>query len=492
MLSSISVSGEQRTRLLEAVLVLVGATAVAGFILVPKLALLAVIGCAALLFVELLADEFRGKFDGILLCWAASFPFSYFVTFPRDHPIITLERAVILLACMGLFFIKPNARTAAPIALRRVALVCLAFIAVAGVTLGKSPDVLSSGRMLLDGFLLPLLLGWCVIAAFDVRRQLPMMHAAVCISSVVCAAIAAAEMVTGQDLLPIGNSDLSSSAGGIPRPNGPFSSNDGLALVGGLSFFFLLFLRRALGPKLSAGSRVLHFIGVTAAIGMALMPMFRSVAITLLLALIIDTFWEQGRARRAWRVVLMLASVGLILIASLLAPDVFEDRSSALNVYGRVAQLEQSLLVFVNHPVLGVGFTNFTNFVVGESRYLVSYEGLSSLDRPHNNLTQILAETGILGFVPYVMTHLLLLGTMWQLRRSSDSGSLVWKYYVYMFLTYWITGLSESSGYDSFLNLWYVFVTTVCFKYGLTEPDLTQPAEVLVPGEAFSVPARVS
>jgi O-antigen ligase len=114
------------------------------------------------------------------------------------------------------------------------------------------------------------------------------------------------------------------------------------------------------------------------------------------------------------------------------------------------------------------------------------------LDRPHNNLTQILAETGILGFVPYVMTHLLLLGTMWQLRRSSDSGSLVWKYYVYMFLTYWITGLSESSGYDSFLNLWYVFVTTVCFKYALTEPDLTQPAEVLVPGEAFSVPARVS
>jgi O-antigen ligase len=312
----------------------------------------------------------------------------------------------------------------------------------------------------------------------------------VCISSIICAAVAAAEIVTVQDLLPNGDSVMF-YAGGIPRPNGPFSSNDVLALMGAVSFFFLLFLRAALGPNLSAGRRILHSIGLAAALGMALMPMFRSVAITLLLALIIDTFWEQRTSRRVWRVVLMLASIGMIFIVPLFAPKVFEDRSSSENAYGRIAEFEQSLRVFVDHPLLGVGFQSFNNYVAGEPRYVASYAGVSSLDTPHNTLAEILTETGIVGFVPYVMAHVLLLTAMWQLRQLSRSGYLVWKYYVYLFLSYWITGLTESSGYG-YLNLWYMFVVAVSCKYALTEPNLIPPPEVAVPDEAFSAPARIS
>jgi O-antigen ligase len=488
MLSGTSMSADRRASFLEGALFVLGAIAVSGFILVPKSGLLVLIGCLTLWFVVVAGEALRGRFDGILLWWAAAFPLGYyFLSFPREHPIVALDRVVILIVFSGLFLVKPSTLTATPRALRRAGFVWLAFIAVAGVSLEKSPDLVTSARVLLDGFLLPVLLGWCIIARFDVRRRLPTIHTAVVISSIICAAVAAAEMVTGQDLLPNGNSEMF-HAGSIPRPNGPFASNDSLALIGGISIFVLLFLRASLGPRLSVGRRVLHSIGLTAAIGMALMPLFRSVMITLLLALIIDTFWEPKTPRRAWRVVLLLASVGLIFISSVFAPDMFEDRSRGENVYGRVAQYEQNVQVFLDHPVLGVGFSNYHNFVVGEPRYLESYKGVSSLDSPHSNLAAVLSETGIVGFVPYVMAHVLLLVAACQLRRWSGSGHRVWKYCLYMFLTYWISGLSLAAGYEAPLNLWYVFAMTVSYKYALTDPELLQPAAVQMPYEACSRP----
>jgi O-antigen ligase len=488
MFSVISTPTAQRTFSLELVFVLVGAIAVAGFILVPEAGLVVVGGCAALWILALVVDAVRGSLDGILLCYALAFPFGYcLLSFPREHSIVTLDRVVILASFMGLFLVKPSMVIAVPKALRWAGLAWLAFNVVAGFTLGKSPSPMNEARILVDGFLLPLLLGWCVIARFDVRRRLPMLHTLLCISSILCAAIAAGEVATGQDLLPTESSRIF-FAGSIARPNGPFETNDALALVGALSFFFLLFLRAGLGPRLSAGRRLLHSIGLAAALGMSLMPMFRSVAITLLLVLIIDTFWEQKTTPRAWRVGLIVASGGLIFIAPVFAPEVFEDRSRAENAYARVAEYEQSFRVFLDHPMLGVGFLNFNSYVSGEPRYVASYRGVSSVDTPHSNVAQVLTETGILGFVPYVMAHLLLLKAMWQLRQLNSSACQVWKYSVYMFLAYWLTGLIEGSGYSP-VNLWYMFAIAVSYKYVLTEPGLMQPAEVQVPDEAFRVPA---
>jgi hypothetical protein len=484
-------SGDQRAHLWESALIVGGGIAVAVFILMPTAGLIAVIGCAAAGFIVVVSEVFRGKIDRTLLCWAALFPLSYFALFPREHSIITMERVVLFVGFLGLFFVKPGTLTVTPRPLRRTGFACLAFIVVAALSLMESADFPNAARTLFDGFVVPLLLGWLVIAWFDVRGRLAEMHTAACVSSIICAAIAAAEIVTAEDLLPVGNSVMF-YAGGIPRPNGPFASNDALALVGGFSFFFLLFLRAALGPKLSAGRRLLHSIGIAAALGMALMPMFRSVAITLLIVLLIDTFWEKEATRRARRVVLMLACAGLFLVGPLFVPkSMIEDRSSSENLFGRVAQFEQNRQVFLEHPLLGVGFSNFHNYVFGEPRYIATYEGIASLDWQHGNLAQVLTETGILGFVPYMMMYVLLVGAMWQLRRVSDSGNLAWKYFVYLFLTYWITGMTESSGLG-FSNIWFTFAVAVSYKYALTAPDSMQFAEAQVPDEVFDSPVQIA
>jgi len=352
--------------------------------------------------------------------------------------------------------------------------------------------VLNSARYLADAFLLPLLLVVCVIAGFDVRQRLPSIHTAICISSTICAAVGAAEIATGQDLLPVQNSVMF-YAGGIARPNGPFAANDQFALVGAVSFFFLVFLRAALGPNVTLGRRMLHFVGITAALGTALMPMFRSVAITLLIALVIDSFWKQKPNRRAWRVVLIVISVVVIFGAPLFLPSMLlEDRSGSGNVYGRIAQLKQSFHVFADHPAFGVGFLNFQNAVAGNSIYVESYAGVASLDSPHNNLTQVLAETGLLGLVTYVLAHIFLFRTAWQLRRSSSSGPLVWRSCIYLFLCYWITGLTESSGYSP-LNVIYFSMIALIYKYALTAPDLNvnEHREFQTSERVFTAPARV-
>lgn len=488
MLGGISITPEHSPSLWEAALVLVGAIAVAGFILVPTASLVVVIACAALWFLSVVSQVFRGRLEGLLLCWAAVLPLGgYFLSFPREHAIVTLDRAVICLAFLGMYFVRPSALTAVPKALRRAGLAWLVFFAIACTTLRYSPNALNAARILLDSFVLPVLLGWCVIARFDVRCHLPSIHAAVCISSIISAVVAAAEIVTGQDLLPFGTAAM--AYGGIVRPNGPFESNDTLALMGAVSFFFLLFLRQTLGPTLSVGRRILHFIGLAASLGMALMPLFRSVAITLLLVLIIDTFWQQRASRRIWRVALMCASAGVIFIAPLFAPELFADRSNGQNAYARVAEYEQSFRVFVEQPLLGVGFQNFNRYVAGELRYVTSYQGVTSVDWPHSNLSQILTETGLLGFVPYMMATVFLFRQMWQLRLSSSSGRLVWKYFVYMFLSYWITGITEGSGYSP-LNLWYVFAIAVTCKYVLTQPEPMPPGGADLSDLGFSLPSQ--
>jgi hypothetical protein len=88
------------------------------------------------------------------------------------------------------------------------------------------------------------------------------------------------------------------------------------------------------------------------------------------------------------------------------------------------------------------------------------------------------------------MAQVLLFIGMWRLRKLSNSGYLVWKCYIYVFLCYWILGLDESAGYSPG-NVWYLFVIAVFCKYVLTDPDLMQSTEVQVSDLAFSMPSQV-
>ena len=98
-------------------------------------ALVVVVACSALWFLAMVGDAFRGRSEGILIWWAAVFPLGYyFLSFPREQSLVTLDRVVVLGAFVGLVLTNPNALTEVPAGLHRAALACMAFFAAACIT----------------------------------------------------------------------------------------------------------------------------------------------------------------------------------------------------------------------------------------------------------------------------------------------------------------------------------------------------------------------
>src|SRR5260370_5965025 len=103
----ISTAAEHPPSMWEAALVLVGAIAVACFVLAPTAGLVVGIGCVVLWFVSVVSEVFRGRLEGILLWWVAALPLGgYFLSFPRENSILTLDLVPFPLTSLGLF--PPN------------------------------------------------------------------------------------------------------------------------------------------------------------------------------------------------------------------------------------------------------------------------------------------------------------------------------------------------------------------------------------------------
>src|SRR2546426_8810330 len=108
-------------------------------------------------------------------------------------------------------------------------------------------------------------------------------------------------MWRGEDLLPLPDAGLyyAGSAGlQLLRVNGPFLSNTSLALIGLITFFLLGFLKRATSAKTVSWGRGLHALGATSALLVALMPLFRSVVLTLLTVFLLESLQTRGSVRR--------------------------------------------------------------------------------------------------------------------------------------------------------------------------------------------------
>lgn len=425
-----------------------------------------------------LAAIFGGNIDLLVLAWALIFPLGYYyLSFPTEKAIFTLDRMLPVAVGLAILFTNSSRSTKLPHDIKVCGVAWGIFVLFAAISLKDATDRMASSRLLVEGFVLPAIMGWIVIRYFRVSENASRLHLIVCVMSCYVACIGAAEIVLKRDLLPLPGSELT-FAGPIPRPNGPFATNDAFALIGFFSFCLLLFLRNLLDQRLSPGRSFIHYAGVFAALAMALMPMWRSLDIALILVLLIATITTRVRSERVLGVgVLAVGTIGVIAL-SILAPDVYSDRSDPSNVYGRFAQQMQTWQVFVAHPVLGVGLGRFHEVVSQDTGYLAAYSNVRSVDWPHNNVGGILAETGLLGVIPYLTAQALLFAVFWRMRRSSSENSRrAWTYFLYIVLGYWIHGMDESSGYISDVNLWFVFAVAVLYKYSISR-ELPQGSAV--------------
>ncbi len=443
------------------------------------------VGLSVVAFVVLfgvLFEVLRGRGDFVIMGWVLIFPLGYyFFSFPREHSIVTLDRALlgVLLVTSCFAYYRDPAGTPRP--LRRSALYWGFFLLFAAVAIPRAKTPLNSVRLWLEAFLFPALLAWYVLRHFAIRRHLSKLHVITCVMAIYVASIGVAEVILQRDLLQLPSGGVivagdyaadsrDPTAQILVRPNGPFSTVNSYAMVGVVSFFFLSFLKRALGDRMPSWHRYLHRFGVSAALLETLMPLFKSVLISLVVVLLVDACYQQGR-RRVFRLGAII-SLGLGLLALQLAlPVVFEERADPITFYARVAQERQTMMLFMAYPINGVGLNNFNTAAQnGRSAY---YESGEALDFPHNNLGAVLAETGLTGFLPFVASQMLFVSAFWKLRQADYPDSkLVWKMFLFLFLVYWINGMALTIAYFEDLNLWYMFVMAALYKFAITSPEI--------------------
>jgi hypothetical protein len=438
-------------------------------------ALASLVGLVVLCYLVLSA--IRGTAQMVVTGWVLLFPLSaYFLSFPREKPIITLDRFAIGLILLATAFKEARAGAQLDASLRRLGFLWGCFVAVGFLSLvniGSAKDVLGSARIIVDAFVLPAILGWYVIVYFDLSSRLASIHAICCIVAAYLAGIGIAEVISGQDLLPVPGAGLffAGDTSLFLRVNGPFSSNNTYSLVGLLALWFIAFLRWAIGKQnMNRWQRVLHILGLTCAFVTAVLPLFRSVFLTIGLIFLIEAWTERRSWRGVLRLSVLVAIAAVFLAANTLMPDLYEERvSSGDNIFARFAQQRQNLRVFLDHPVLGVGMGNFAQAVPKLTLYSGAFSGVDPLDSPHNTLAAILAETGVLGGIPFVGANVLLVLAFWRVKkRSAEVGKVIWKYFSFFYLSYWISGLSLTSGYAWSLNMWFVFVVACLYRYGAT------------------------
>jgi O-antigen ligase len=109
----------------------------------------------------------------------------------------------------------------------------------------------------------------------------------------------------------------------------------------------------------------------------------------------------------------LVAAVGLTVGAQLEHSKGLAARASNTeNIYGRLATYEQGIQIFRSAPIVGIGVDRYHD--VSEQRDPVRVSGVESITYPHNSYIGLLAEQGLVGFLPLlVVTY-----AVWNLVRT--------------------------------------------------------------------------
>jgi hypothetical protein len=426
----------------------------------------------------------KGDCDKILVGWIFLYPLGYYLlSYPRDRPVIQFDRLLIVCLLVGILAAPNNRILKIPVDLKRSAIAWGFFLAVACISFLMAKKVITVGRLIVDGLLLPAILGWYIVRQFRLRGNEKWLHTAVCTISIYCAGIALAEVLLQKDLLAFESSgdyyvydpsDPTQFA--FLRPNGPFQGNQTLAIAGLISFFLLAFLWTQIRDSAGPWRRILHCIGVFAALLQANLPVFRSIFITLIVVTMIDVFWTTGM-RRALRLATLAVFPVVVMLIGLLIPSILQDRASSEDISGRWSQDRQTWRIFIDHPVFGVGLFNFLPVATSNLRYQADLHNEPPLNFPHNNLGWVAAETGLAGLIPFVLSQILLVVAFRRLTGRGERGRTAWRFFTFIFLSYWLTGMTETAAAFGELNVWFVFALALLYRYGYGTLEAAAPPQ---------------
>ena len=114
--------------------------------------------------------------------------------------------------------------------------------------------------------------------------------------------------------------------------------------------------------------------------------------------------------------------------------------------------------MFVNNPLIGVGPNNFRNLCSNDDYGIYDERGCST--HPHHILSQVLAETGIFGFLFYLLTLGYLIKQLFkQLFLTNLRFNIICLYSFYFLI------LMPILPSGNIFNNWYIYSITLPYFY---------------------------
>lgn len=348
-----------------------------------------------------------------LIAWVAVtvivFPFA---RFPSSDALVTFDR--VWIAAMASCFLSANVAPKSSTATRFLFGSLASLVVAYGVRALLSPG--DQWRVLaewVDAILLPVVLFAVSHRLTTTPDRCARLGGALCFAGGVLAVIGIAEWWLGFE--------LASRSGGIPRLDletgairvaGPYIAPEPYAVslvlcLAGTIYWTITRRRHMLGTVIVLLE--LWAIGLT---------LFRAAWIAAVAVVVVTL---GMRPRRAGRALVTMATVGVVVVLLFGQlgdnPTVSRRVENTENITGRIAVYGVAIDLFGASPLIGVGVGQFV--AAQSSLGGSSLTGARYVQYPHSSYMAVLAEQGLLGFVPLVLVTVATWCFVRRLRRAA-------------------------------------------------------------------------
>jgi O-antigen ligase len=256
-------------------------------------------------------------------------------------------------------------------------------------------------RTWLDAIVLPAILfvaceRYCLRGANRGRN----LACALMIAGAALGAIGLAQRIFGFELATLtGGSVRFDAAVDTTRVSGPYPAPEPYALslivCLGATFYWILSRPRGKGYGWAIVLMGLQVTGIALAL-------FRAGWIAAALVAIASLGYRPGRFGRAFAVTLIAAAIGIAATTQLEHSKTVATRvNNTDNIWGRLATYEQGVTIFRRHPIFGIGVDRYHD--VATALPPVVLHRVASVTYPHSSYVGLLAEQGLLGFLPLLV-----------------------------------------------------------------------------------------
>lgn len=373
------------------------------------LVLAALVGTAFLVIFSFLGSS-------ALLIWPVAATGGYLLAIPRGQPVITFDRVWLggLLTYVALAR-RSSRRTPAT----QLLIVSLLWLVV---SYGARAFATDAGfgepvRTWLDAIVLPtILFVACERYVLRGENRGRNLACALMIAGGVLGAIGLAERLFGFQLATLtGGTVRFDAAVDTTRVSGPYPAPEPYALSLVVCFGATLYwiLSRPRGSRYWWGVALmgLQLTGIALAL-------FRAGWIAAVLVAIATLGYRPGRFGRAFTVTIVAMAVGLAATTQLEHSKTVATRvNNTDNIWGRLATYKQGLEMFRSHGMFGVGVNRYHQVALTLPPERIKQ--VASVTYPHSSYVGMLAEQGLVGFLPLLLASFAVWRVIVALRNAS-------------------------------------------------------------------------